>query len=148
MSNESHLLRERLTAVEIKPESRVPGLCDLGDRIFREALSLDLGGQIDAVIVVYHSTWRSMLVEDFSIVQSVIQQRCHVSEIECKSSVVFRGGNGPSFQIVIDRWYPVTISFYNQHRFDLRATRGLTNYSIIQVHEGPRAQERLNDETE
>ena len=137
MSNESHPPCERLTVVEIKPDCRVPGLRDLGDRIFREALSLDSGGQIDAVIVVYDSTWRSMLVDDFSMVQSVIQQRCHVSELECKPSVVFRGGNGPSFQIVIDRWYPVTISFYNQHRFDLRATRGLTNYSMIQVHVGP-----------
>jgi len=145
MSNGVHPSCERLTVVELKADSLVQCLKELGDRIIREALSLDLGGEIDAVIVVYHSTLRSMLVEDFAIVQSVIQQRCHLSEIECKSSVVFRGGNGPSFQIVIDRWYPVTISFYNQHRFDLRATRGLTNYSMIQVHEGPSKQGETNE---
>ena len=127
---------ERLTVVVLGSQSRDQSLRELGGRIVRDSMNWHSGNQIDTVFVVYHSEIGLLLAYDFLIVQGEIQQRFHTRKIGCTSSILFRG-NGPSFQIVLDQWYPVTISFYDQHRFDLRATRGLTNYSIIQVHEGP-----------
>ena len=145
MSNDTHPPCERLTVVELGSQSRDQSLRELGGRILRDAMNWHSGNTIDTVFVVYCSEIGSMLVYDFSIVQDEIQQRFHNLKIGCTSSILFRG-NGPSFQIVLDQWYPVTISFYDQHRFDLRATRGLTNYSIIQVHEGPSDDEPDSDD--
>lgn len=136
MSNGAHPDCESMTVVVLNSAERAIGLQDLGYRIVRDLIGVDTVIPVDSIIVVYHSTLRPMGVDDFGLIQSSIQERCHVLKMPCTSSILFRG-NGPSFQIVVDRWYPTTISFYDQFRFDLRATRGLTNYSIIQVHEGP-----------
>ena len=136
MSNGAHPPCERLTVVELGSQSRDQSLRELGGRIVRDSMNWGSGNPIDTMFVVYHSETGPMLAYDFLIVQGEIHQRLYNLKIGCTSSILFRV-NGPSFQIVLDQWYPVTISFYDQHRFDLRATRGLTNYSIIQVHEGP-----------
>jgi hypothetical protein len=138
MSNDAHPPCERLTVVEVNPSHpKKRSMLSLGRRIFRETLNDWPGHPVDSVIVVYQSELRAMTIEEFSIIQQAIQIGCYVLEIKCNSSILFCRGGGPSFQIVIDRWYPVTISFYDKRRFDQRATRGLTNYSMIQVHVGP-----------
>lgn len=127
---------ESLTVVTLNSSERAIGLQDLGYRIVRDLIGVETAIPVNAIIVVYHSTLRPMGIDDFCMIQSSIQERCHALKVPCTSSILFRG-NGPSFEIVVDQWYPTTISFYDQFRFDLRATRGLINYSIIQVHEGP-----------
>ena len=142
MSNGAHPPCERLTVIEIKPDALAQSLMKLGSQIVRESLNSSSMSPVDTIIVVWHLPCKigadEIRIDDFFVVQNFIQRRCAMFGLQSQTSVMIRV-NGPLFEIVIDQWHPVTVIFYGKSRFDLRATRGLTNYSIIQVHEGPSA---------
>jgi hypothetical protein len=149
MSNDPHPPCERLTVIEIKPDSLSQSLRELGLQIVRESVNSSSMSPVDTIIVVWHSSREiganEIRMDDFFRVQNHVQKSCAVRGVQSQTSVIIRV-DGPLFQIVIDQWHPVTVSFYGKSRFDLRETRGMTNYSIIQVHEGPSEDNQDSDD--